>query len=99
VADVTCILARRPAEARDVASRTVCATVRQEYQRRLTAVCEAARALEAAREEHDTLLDDLEREDVRLGYLGPVRPFFLGDRGHGRVFHFLKEVREAGHNV
>ncbi|MBB4364244.1 NACalpha-BTF3-like transcription factor [Bradyrhizobium sp. CIR18] len=99
IEDAREVLFRRTAEARDVASKTVCVTVRQEYQRRLTAVCEAARALEAAREEHDALLDDLEREDVRVGYLGPVRPFFLGDRGQGQVFHFLKEVREAGHNV
>lgn len=61
---------------------------------RLAAVCEAARALEAAREEHDALLDDLEREDVRLRYLGPVRAHFTE-----RVAYFLRECAEAGHNV
>ncbi|BAL10434.1 MULTISPECIES: hypothetical protein [Bradyrhizobium] len=93
------ILRRRIEEARNGASKAVCDSVRGEYQRRLGAVCEAARALEAAREDHDSLLDDIEREDVRVDYLRPVRPFFLGDRREGRVFHYLKEVAEAGHNA
>lgn len=92
-------LRRRLEEARTGASKAVCDSVRGEYQRRLSAVCAAARALEAAREDHDTLLDDIEREDARLDYLRPVRPFFLGDRREGKVFYFLKEVKEAGHNV
>lgn len=93
------ILRRRIDEARNAASKIVCDMVRQEYKRRLAALCAAARALEAAREEHDTLLDDLEREDVRLGYLPPVRPFFLGDRGQGHVHHFIREAKGAGYNV
>lgn len=93
------ILRRRIEEARNGASKAVCDTVRQEYQRRLGAVCDAAKALEAARQEHDELLDNVEREDVSLSYLSPVRPFFLGDLREGKVFYFLKEVKEAGHNV
>ncbi|MEY9880474.1 hypothetical protein [Bradyrhizobium sp. USDA 328] len=93
------VLHRRTDEARNVASKLVCFTVMPEYQRRLGAVCDAARALEAAREEHDALLDDLEREDVRLGYLRPVRAHFLGDRREGKVHYFLKEAKEAGFNV
>ncbi|AHY50550.1 MULTISPECIES: hypothetical protein [Bradyrhizobium] len=93
------ILRRRIEEARNGASKAVCDTVRQEYQRRLGDVCNAARALENAREQHDEFLDDVEREDVRIDYLRPVRPFFLGDRRQGKVFYYLKEVAEAGHNV
>lgn len=93
------ILRRRIEEARNGASKAVCDSVRAEYQRRLGALCDAARALEAARQEHDELLDDVEREDVRIDYLRPVRPFFMGDRRDGKVFYFLKEAREAGHNV
>lgn len=92
-------LRRRLEEARNGASKAACDGVRGEYQRRLSAVCEAAKALEAARDDHDALLDDLEREDVNLAYLRPVRAHFLGDRGQGRVFYFLKEAREAGFNV
>jgi hypothetical protein len=84
-------------KARNQASKVVCDTVRQEYQRRLGAVCDAAKALEAARQEHDALLDDIEREDVNLAYLRPVRAHFLGDRREGKVFYFLKEVKEFGH--
>ncbi|MGY0574052.1 hypothetical protein ACTGJ9_025730 [Bradyrhizobium sp. RDM12] len=99
IEDTREVLRRRTDEARDKASKIVCSASLLEYQRRLKSLCEAARALEAAREEHDALLDDLESEDVRLGYLRPVRAHFLGDRREGKVFYFLKEVREAGHNV
>jgi chromosome segregation ATPase len=92
-------LRRRLSEARNGASKAVCDVVRGEYQRRLGAVCEAAKALEAAREQHDALLDDIEREDVNLAYLRAVRPFFLGDRHDGKVSYFLREVKEAGHNA
>lgn len=93
------VLLRRLDEARNVASKLVCSTMLPEYRRRLGAVCDAAKAMEAAREQHDALLDDIERQDVRLDYLRPVRAFFLGDRRDGRVFYFMKEVREAGHAV
>ncbi|MCK1714269.1 MULTISPECIES: hypothetical protein [unclassified Bradyrhizobium] len=56
------VILRRLNESRNVASKVVCDTMRQEYQRRLGAVCDAARALEAAREHHDALLNDIERE-------------------------------------
>lgn len=92
------ILRRRIEEARNGASKAVCDTVRQEYQRRLGAVCDAARALDAARQDHDSLLDDIEREDVSLAYLNVVRAHFLGDRRDGKVHYFLKEAAEA-HNV
>ncbi|MEY9423597.1 chromosome segregation ATPase [Bradyrhizobium japonicum] len=62
-------LRRRLSEARNGASKAVCDGVRGEYQRRLGDVCDAAKALEAARERHDELLDDIEREDVNLAYL------------------------------
>jgi chromosome segregation ATPase len=93
------VIAKRLAAARNVASKTACDTIRGEYQRRLSVVCEAAKALESAREDHDALLDDIEREDVNHAYLRPVRAHFLGDRQGGKIEYFLKEVREAGHNV
>ncbi|MFT4116581.1 hypothetical protein [Bradyrhizobium sp.] len=88
------VLARRIAAARDVASKAACDAVRGEYQRRLSVVCDAARALEAARNDHDALLDDLEREDINLAFLRPVRAHFTE-----RVSFFLKEVSEAGFDV
>ncbi|WP_431014687.1 hypothetical protein [Bradyrhizobium pachyrhizi] len=91
-------LTRRLSEARNAASKAVCDSVRGEYQRRLSAVCEAAKALESARDYHDSLLDDIEREDVNVAYLRPVHPHFMGDRKQGRIFYFLREVKEA-HNV
>ncbi|MCP1792441.1 hypothetical protein J2R95_008740 [Bradyrhizobium japonicum] len=48
------VLHRRTDEARNVASKLVCFTMMPEYQRRLGAVCEAARALEAAKPEKST---------------------------------------------
>ncbi|WP_234683977.1 hypothetical protein [Bradyrhizobium monzae] len=92
------VIRKRLDEARNGASKAVCDAVRQEYQKRLGVVCDAARALEAARQSHDELIAAIEREDVNLAYLKPVHPFFMGDRREGKVFHFLKEVAEA-HNV
>ncbi|MCK1299608.1 hypothetical protein IVB33_18915 [Bradyrhizobium sp. 24] len=91
-------LRRRLEEARNGASKAVCDSVRGEYQRRLSAVCEAAKVLEAARDQHDALLDDIEREDVNLAYLRPVRAHFPGDRRDGKISYFLREVKEA-HNA
>ncbi|MDA9409986.1 hypothetical protein [Bradyrhizobium sp. CCBAU 45384] len=88
------VIAKRIEAAREVASKTACTAVRGEYGRRLGALCETAKALEAARAQHDSLLDDLEREDINLAYLRPVRAHFTE-----RVAYFLKEAREAGHNV
>lgn len=93
------VILRRLDEARNVASKLVCSAMLPEYRRRLGAVCDAAKDLEAARQDHDALLDDIEREDVRLDYLRPIRAFFLGDRHDGKISYFLKEVREAGHNA
>ncbi|TGN80500.1 hypothetical protein EOW77_0028160 [Bradyrhizobium yuanmingense] len=88
------VIAKRLIAAREVASKTACTAVRGEYSRRLGALCEAAKALELARAQHDSLLDDLEREDINLAYLRPVRAHFTE-----RVASFLKEVRECGHHV
>ncbi|MGY3358464.1 hypothetical protein ACVWZK_005127 [Bradyrhizobium sp. GM0.4] len=88
------VIAKRITAARDVASKTACDAIRGEYQRRLSVVCDAARALEAARSNHDALLDDLEREDINLGYLRPVRAHFVE-----RVSNFIKECAENDHNV
>ena len=93
------ILRRRIDEARNAASKVACDTVRQEYRRRLADLCNAARALEAARKEHDELLDQLDAEDVRKDYLRVVVPHFMGDRHEGKIFYFLRECAEAGHNV
>jgi chromosome segregation ATPase len=93
------IVRRRIADARDPASREVCAAVRPEYERRLAHMCKLLVEVEAARQSHDELLDDLDREDVSKASLRPVTPFFLGDRREGRIFSFLKESKEHGFNV
>ncbi|SDC02539.1 hypothetical protein SAMN05216337_100154 [Bradyrhizobium brasilense] len=93
------VLRRRIDEARNNASKVVCDTVRQEYQRRLGALCNAARALEAARQDLDALLDQLDAEDIRKDYLRVITPHFMGDRRDGKVGYFLKECAGAGHNV
>ncbi|MGY3421247.1 hypothetical protein ACVWZW_001722 [Bradyrhizobium sp. F1.13.4] len=92
------ILRRRKEEARGRASAMVCATVRPEYDRRLAALCKLLTEVEAARQSHDELLDDLDREDVAKSYLQPVIPHFLGDRRDGKISYYLREVKEA-HNV
>lgn len=88
------VIAKRIVAAREVASKTACDAIRGEYRRRLAAVCSAAKALEVARSNHDELLNDLEREDINLGYLRPVRAHFVE-----RVSYFLKECAENDHNV
>ena len=93
------ILRRRVEEARNKASKVVCDTVRQEYQRRLGSLCKLLTEVEAKRESLHELLDDLDREDVNKAFLRPVMPFFLGDRRDGKIAYFIKEAREAGHNV
>ncbi|MBJ7402962.1 MAG: hypothetical protein JHD07_06525 [Bradyrhizobium sp.] len=92
------ILRRRIDEARDAASKIVCSVVTPEYRRRLVVLCDAARALEIARQDHDELLDQLDAEDIRKDYLRVVVPHFMGARREGMVHHFLREVKET-HNV
>jgi hypothetical protein len=99
IEDAREVLRCRTSEARDKASKVVCDTVRQEYKCRLAALCDAARALEVARQDHDALLDQMDVEDVNKNFLRPIQPYFMGDRGQGQVFHFLKQVSEAGYNV
>jgi hypothetical protein len=91
------ILRRRMEEARGRASAIVCATVRPEYDRRLGVLCKLLTEVETARQSHDELLDDLDREDVAKSYLQPLIPHFLGDRRDGHIPRFMREVREAGH--
>ncbi|KYK44781.1 hypothetical protein A1D31_35755 [Bradyrhizobium liaoningense] len=93
------VIRKRLEEARNNASKVVCDSVRGEYQRRLGVLCDAARALIVARQDHDALLDQLDAEDIRKDFLRPVIPHFMGDRHEGRAFYFLKEVKEAGYNV
>lgn len=93
------VLRRRLEEARGRASKVVCDSVRLEYTQRLRRLCKLLTEVETARQSHDELLDDMDREDVSKAYLRPVVPFFLGDRRDGRIHYFFKEVKEAGHNV
>lgn len=92
------VIRKRLDEARNGASKAVCDSVRQEYQKRLGVLCGAAREMAAARQSHDELIDAIEREDVNLAYLNPIHPHFMGDRREGKVHYFLKECAEA-HNV
>lgn len=86
------ILRRRLADRRGKASVAACATVRAEYSRRVSAICAALEDVDTARKDAEMLLDALEREDVALGYLPPLRPTFMTG-----YLHFLKEAKDAGY--
>lgn len=90
------IIERRVADARPAANRAACAAVKPEFDRRLGALCDALRVVDAAHQEFDQLCQALEAEDIQYGSLGP-RPFFLGgarepDR---QIVRFLREAGNA----
>lgn len=92
------VIRERLAVARTAASKAICSQVKPEYGRRVAAICDALKAVAAARAEYDALRDELEREDVAWGSLGPVFLGFLGDARDGHVQRFIHEAREAGYH-
>lgn len=93
------VVRQRLAVARTGASRAICLQVKPEYGRRVAAMCDALKAVAAARADYDDLRDQFEREDVSWGSLGPMVPNFLGDARDGHVQRFIREAKEAGYYV
>lgn len=82
---------------RSIASMAACKAVKAEYGRRVAALVSALDAAHSARLHAEELIGNLERNDVQLGYLPPLRPTFLGDLRDGHVQRFAKEARENGY--
>ncbi len=87
----------RISDRRTIASRAACAAVKPEYGRRVRALAEALKAAQAAREHYESLIDDLDANDIARGSLIPMQPIFLGDRRDGHVDRWLRAAREAGY--
>lgn len=85
------------ADRRSIASVAACKAVKAEYGRRVAAIVSALEAVHTARLHAEELIDELDRNDVQLGYLPPLRPAFLGDLHSGHVQRFTKEARENGY--
>lgn len=99
IEDATEIVRRRLADARGAASVAVCATVRPEYARRVKAMVAAVTALQAVREDYESLLDDFVANDVAWTSLIPMQPNFCGDRHDGHLDRYIRAAWEAGYNV
>jgi chromosome segregation ATPase len=97
--DATEIVRRRLADARGPASVAVCAAVKPEYTRRVKAMVAAVTALHAAREDYESLLNDLVANDVAWTSLVPMQPSFCGDRHDGHLDRYLRAAKEAGYHV
>lgn len=69
---------------------------RPEFGRRTRKMLEAMRALDAAHAEFDELCQDMDAVDIQYGHLGP-KPYWLGDRGSGRIASYLREAEAAGY--
>jgi hypothetical protein len=93
------VLRQRLAAARTVASKAVCAQVREEYGRRVADICKALEAADAAHRSYIELRDDLEANDIAWGSLTPLIPTFLGDirEADRRVVAYIAEARRAGY--
>lgn len=91
------IVRRRLADARGAASVAVCAAVKPEYTRRVKAMVAAVEALRVARDDYESLLDDLNANDIAWTSLKPMQPTFCGDRHDGHLSRYLREAKEAGY--
>lgn len=83
--------------AKGQASVKVCDASREEYARRVSAICDALVAVEAARQDYFKLRDAFEAEDVHWTRLGPLSLGFLGDRSDGKIGYVLQAARAAGY--
>lgn len=92
------ILAKRINDRKSVASVKVCEAVRAEFGARVKVLATALEAAHAARLHFESLITDLENEDVSWqGRLGVERPFFMGDREDGHVQRFIRSAKENGY--
>lgn len=90
-------LRQRLTGARSAASKTIIEVCRPEYGRRVAAVARALEAVAAVRASYDDFRDQLEREDISWGGLGPVSLHFLGEHRDGHIQRFVREAKEAGY--
>jgi hypothetical protein len=81
--------------AKGAASKKVRDIVRPEYGRRVAAVCEALKAVEASRLAYEELKSQLESADVAWTGLGPMSLGFLGDFIAGRSWQIERVIRES----
>lgn len=91
------IVRRNLADRRGPASMAACKAVRGEYGKRVAVVIDALKAVDAARVYADEIRDELDRNDVALGYLPSASMPWLGDLKDGRIAQYIKEAREAGY--
>jgi hypothetical protein len=91
------IVKRSLADRRSLASVAACRMVKAEYGTRVAAIVSALEAVDVARQHAEEILSELERNDVALSYLPPLRPSFLGDMKDGRLAQYVKDAKEAGY--
>lgn len=91
------ILRRSLSDRRGQASAKVREAVKGEYGRRVAAVADALRQVNAAHLSLAALIDEFDREDIAWAALGPMQPNFLGNPHDGHVQIYLKEARALGY--
>ena len=99
VADVEAALTevdRRLTDAKPAANRAAVAAARPEIDRRIAALADAMRTLDAAHADLDTLCADLEAEDIQFAHVLPRPWFLMGSRDNDRpIQRYLREVAHA----
>lgn len=93
------VIDQRIRDAKGAASQLVCAATRPEYGRRVKAMVDAAKLLDAAHKHYDELRFQFEAEDVAWGSLIPMTPSFLGGSNEPdrRLARFVREAEAAGY--
>ena len=91
------IVDRRLAEQKPHANTTAVEACRAEYGRRVVAMVDAFRVVQAAREDYDGLRFAMDREGIQWTRLGPMNPNFLGDTKDGRIQQFIRDATECGY--
>jgi hypothetical protein len=93
------VVDQRIRDAKGAASQLVCAAARPEYARRVKAMVDAAKLLDAAHKHYDDLRFAFEAEDVSWGSLIPMTPAFLGSsmEPDRRLARFVRDAVAAGY--
>ncbi|MBS0252603.1 MAG: hypothetical protein JSR78_16225 [Proteobacteria bacterium] len=87
------ILSQRMRDLRGPASAKACEIIKPEFSRRAAALALALEAAHAARVSFESLLDDMESEDI-TSTLGLDRPGWMGDREDGHIQRFVRKAKE-----
>ncbi|WP_423414869.1 hypothetical protein RLW55_16935 [Hyphomicrobium sp. B1] len=96
--DGIAILFKRMHDRKSAASVKVCEAVRAEFGSRVKALAAALEAAHAARRHFESLVVDLENEDVTWqSRLGVDRPGWMGDIQDGHVQRFIRTAKENGY--